>query len=115
MSGNPRSQRGWLAPFAAAFLFGGVVRAAIAWSVFPVTPLGDELYYAETAVYIARGEGHVYGPHRMAARWPPAQAALLAPFVDPELFEAQPELLVELAKRTPRLLTEEEVLQAAGL
>jgi arylsulfatase A-like enzyme len=101
MSGIARSQRGWLAPFAAAVLLGGVVRAAVAWSVFPVTPLGDELYYAETAVHIARGEGHVYGPQRMAARWPPAQAALLAPFVDLELFESAPELLVELAERAP--------------
>lgn len=91
----------WIAPVATALVLGGLLRGAIAVAVFPVTPLGDELYYAETATAIARGEGHVFGVHRMRARWPPAQAALLAPFVDVALVERHPTLLSDLAERAP--------------
>lgn len=93
--------RGWGSRAVAVILLAGLLRAAIAVWVFPVTPMGDELYYTETAVHIARGEGHVFGPHGMRARWPPGQAALLAPFVDLEEIARRPDLLVELSQRQP--------------
>ncbi len=93
--------RGWGPRVVAVILLAGLLRAAVAVWVFPVTPMGDELYYTETAVRIARGEGHIFGPHGMRARWPPGQAALLAPFVDVEVIAQRPDLLVELAQRQP--------------
>jgi arylsulfatase A-like enzyme/4-amino-4-deoxy-L-arabinose transferase-like glycosyltransferase len=98
--------RGFTARAAAVVLLAACVRAGTALWTFPVTPLGDELYYAETAVRIARGEGHVFGPHRLAASWPPGQAALLAPFADTTLTAKHPELLVELSRLEPQDMQE---------
>jgi len=93
--------RVWGPRVVAVILLAGLVRAAVAVWVFPVTPMGDELYYAETAVRIAGGEGHVFGPHAMRARWPPGQAALLAPFIDAAAVAQRPAMLVELSQRQP--------------
>lgn len=93
--------RGWGSRVVGAVLVAGLLRAALAFWVFPVTPMGDELYYTETAARMARGEGHVYGPHGMRARWPPGQAALLAPFIDTDEIADRPDLLAELARRQP--------------
>jgi hypothetical protein len=82
-------------------LLAGVLRSVVSAWVFPVTPLGDELYYTETAIRIARGEGHVFGAHGMKARWPPGQAYLLSLAVDSELVANHPALLVEMSKSRP--------------
>jgi arylsulfatase A-like enzyme len=98
--------RAWLLCAAALVLLGALLRAGVAVWVFPVTPLGDELYYSETAIHIARGEGHTFGPHGMKARWPPGQAVLLAPFVDLDLVARHPDLLPDLARRQPAEMEE---------
>ncbi|MEE2678109.1 MAG: sulfatase [Myxococcota bacterium] len=98
---NRVATRGWGSRVVGVVLVAGLLRGLLAFWVFPVTPMGDELYYAETAARMARGEGHVYGPHGMRARWPPGQAALLAPFMDTEEIAEHPELLAELSRRQP--------------
>lgn len=80
---------------------GGLLRLAVAWGV-PSTPLGDELYYASTALHIARGDGHVSGPHRIKARWPPGQSWWLSHFVSPGAVDERPQLLAELAETPPQ-------------
>lgn len=97
--------RAWVVRVGVVVLLAGVLRAGVAAWVFPVTPLGDELYYLETAIRIARGEGHVFGPHAMKARWPPGQAHLLSLAVDPERARENPALLVELSKSRPDQMT----------
>ncbi len=94
------ASRGWLAWVAASVVAAGLLRLAVAWGL-PSTPLGDELYYTETALRIERGEGHVFGPHRMHARWPPGQSWWLSHFVSPEVLAERPGLLRELAAKTP--------------
>jgi arylsulfatase A-like enzyme len=86
---------------AALVVVGGLLRLAVAWGV-PSTPLGDELYYASTALHIARGDGHVSGPYRMKARWPPGESWWLSHFVSPAVLDARPQLLAELAETPPQ-------------
>jgi len=51
---------------------------------FPVLPIGDEIYYYNVAVNLAKGRGHIYeGRHELSRAWrPPAQSFLLSQFVD---------------------------------
>ncbi|MGI9592466.1 MAG: hypothetical protein ACR2P8_13935, partial [Myxococcota bacterium] len=102
-SGGARSSdaRAWIRRIGVVVLLAGVLRAGVAAWVFPVTPLGDELYYLETAIRIARGEGHVFGPHAMKARWPPGQAYLLSLAVDSDIPRENPALLVEMSRSLP--------------
>lgn len=93
--------RAWLRRIGVVVLLAGALRASVAAWTFPVTPLGDELYYLETAIRIARGEGHRYGPHAMKARWPPGQAFLLSLAADDSLARENPALLVEMSKSRP--------------
>jgi arylsulfatase A-like enzyme/4-amino-4-deoxy-L-arabinose transferase-like glycosyltransferase len=72
----------------------------VAWGL-PSTPLGDELYYTETGLRMARGEGHVFGRHAMKARWPPGQSWWLSRFADAEVLTTRPALLRELSGVTP--------------
>ena len=57
------------------------LRLLVMERAFPVTPLGDELYYVLVASRLADGEGHVYGRNAVALR-PPAQAWVLSHFAD---------------------------------
>jgi 4-amino-4-deoxy-L-arabinose transferase-like glycosyltransferase len=63
--------------------FAFAVRYAALEQVFPVKPLGDEVYYAVVASNIANGRGHVYTENARALR-PPAQAYLLSWVVQPD-------------------------------
>ena len=62
--------------FAAAAL-----RLWVMEQVFPVRPLGDEMYYVVVAANLADGRGHVYGENARALR-PPAHSWLLSRFAD---------------------------------
>lgn len=85
-----------------ACVVGGVLRWVVLDRVAHVVPIGDERTYVETAIHIARGEGHVFGPHRIRAGWPPAHPWLLSHFVDlersdpPERFRAGLRPLLEV-------------------
>jgi len=92
--------RAGAAKIAAVCVVAGLLRLAVAWGL-PSTPLGDELYYTETGLRIARGEGHVFGPHGMRARWPPGQSWWLSHFVDPQSLASRPGLLGELSQLAP--------------
>jgi 4-amino-4-deoxy-L-arabinose transferase-like glycosyltransferase len=79
-------------PRAAVFLvavvaLGGALRWTAMQATYPVVTIGDENYYAMTALEIARGRGHVDGPSPAASRvWrPPAHAYLLSLLADPEV------------------------------
>jgi 4-amino-4-deoxy-L-arabinose transferase-like glycosyltransferase len=61
------------------FAFG--LRYAALERVFPVKPLGDEVYYAVVASNLANGRGHVYTENSRALR-PPAHAYLLSQVVE---------------------------------
>jgi hypothetical protein len=51
--------------------------------VFPPRLTGDEFYYVDTAIRLARGEGHYSEKFRAWAAWPPAHAFLLSRFIEP--------------------------------
>lgn len=89
-----------LAGIVALVVAGGLLRLALAWGL-PSTPLGDELYYAGTALHIARGDGHVFGPRRMKARWPPGESWWLSNFVPPDVVAERPLLLAEIGQKQP--------------
>jgi len=56
-------------------------------STFPVSLLGDERYYVNTALNISQGRGHVF--KKTSRLWrPPAHAYLLSVFVSPEVSRA---------------------------
>jgi 4-amino-4-deoxy-L-arabinose transferase-like glycosyltransferase len=59
------------------------IRAVVFERARPIELVGDEVYYAETALEIARGHG-LHSP-RLGTRaaWPPAQSFLLAIFSNP--------------------------------
>jgi hypothetical protein len=73
----------------ALILVSGGLRLAVAESVAPVKPLGDEMYYVVVASNIAAGRGHVYGEHARALR-PPAHPWLLSWFVEAETLGQAP-------------------------
>ena len=66
---------------------GGVLRWSAMQATYPVVTIGDENYYAMTALQIARGRGHVNGISEDASRaWrPPAHSYLLSLLADPEV------------------------------
>lgn len=76
-----------LALLAAIVALGGGLRLAAMRATFPMKLIGDEIYYAKTALQIARGHGHVDGTAAVASRaWrPPAHSYLLSLFADPDL------------------------------
>ncbi len=65
------------------------LRIAVLERVFPVRPLGDEVYYVLVAANLADGLGHVYGGDAFALR-PPAHAWLLSLVTDPDAVLAVP-------------------------
>jgi hypothetical protein len=83
----PDIPRSWTATCVGLVLLAAAVRSA-SFAVAPPTAwVGDEIYYAEVARSIARGEGHVFqDPYGATLRaWrPPGQAALLATGLDSE-------------------------------
>ncbi len=46
--------------------------------------MGDELYYADTALHIAQGKGHYSASRRSRAGWPPGQSFVLSTVVAPD-------------------------------
>ena len=71
----------------AVVALGGALRWTAMQATYPVETIGDENYYAMTALQIARGRGHVNGISPAASRaWrPPAHAYLLSLLADPEV------------------------------
>ena len=76
---RPRLAAALASPWAllALGVFAFSVRYAVLERVFPVKPLGDEVYYVVVASSLANGRGHVYTENARALR-PPAQAYLLS-------------------------------------
>ena len=72
---------------AAIVVLGGVLRWSAMQATYPVVTIGDENYYAMTALQIARGRGHVNGTSAEASRaWrPPAHSYLLSLLADPQV------------------------------
>jgi 4-amino-4-deoxy-L-arabinose transferase-like glycosyltransferase len=97
-----RLKRAALAALLLAFA-AAAVRLWVMEAVFPVKPLGDEMYYVVVAANIADGRGHVYGRGSRALR-PPAHAWLLSHFVDPgELMGRSPDAAGRPGVRFDRL------------
>jgi 4-amino-4-deoxy-L-arabinose transferase-like glycosyltransferase len=72
---------------AAIVALGGVLRWGAMQATYPVVTIGDENYYAMTALQIARGRGHVNGTSPEASRaWrPPVHSYLLSLLADPQV------------------------------
>jgi hypothetical protein len=72
---------------AAIVVLGGILRWSAMHATDPVVTIGDENYYAMTALQIARGRGHVNGTSAAASRaWrPPAHSYLLSLLADAEV------------------------------
>ena len=64
-----------------ALLAGGLRFGTLAM-VFPPRLTGDELYYVDTALHQARGDGHYSKIYRSWAGWPPGHAFALSLVVD---------------------------------
>jgi hypothetical protein len=83
----PDTPRSWTATCVGLVLLAAAVRSATFAVAPPTAWVGDEIYYAEVARSIARGEGHVFrDPYGATLRaWrPPGQAAVLAAGLDPD-------------------------------
>ena len=63
--------------------FSLAIRLAVFEQARPVSLIGDEVYYAETALAIANGQGLQSAALGSRAAWPPAQSFLLALASDP--------------------------------
>lgn len=83
----PALRRPAVALVAIALLAAGLRFATLA-AVFPPRLTGDELYYVDTAIHLARGEGHYSEMFRTSAGWPPAHAFLLSRFLSPAADES---------------------------
>jgi hypothetical protein len=72
---------------AAVLALAGALRWTALQATYPIKTIGDENYYAMTALQIARGRGHVNGPSPNASRaWrPPAHAYVLSLLADPDV------------------------------
>lgn len=108
-SGHWRAAIGLLA----IVLIGGALRFYTMQRTFPVSLLGDERYYLNTALNIAQGRGHVFKKSSRLFR-PPAFPFLLSQFIHPEvasqLDERGDPIYPVLRARTVRTFLEVEVV-----
>lgn len=81
---NEPGGRRFLLALLGLLVLAGALRVGALAANPSIVPIGDERTYVETAVNIASGAGHVFGPHGTRAGWPPAHPWLLSFFVDPD-------------------------------
>jgi len=79
---NEPGGRRFLLALLGLLVLAGALRVGALAANPSIVPIGDERTYVETAVNIASGAGHVFGPHGTRAGWPPAHPWLLSFFVD---------------------------------